>query len=201
MRGIRKEGRPRVRWIGQLVAVALVVGAATAFAQLSDNFTNPPAPVPGHGTLTYLTMTGSVTGKFTGGVAQKGHEGAIAVLGLDAGLTVATDQNTGLPTGRAACDGVHFRKPTDRATPLLLHAAGTGENITSAYFNEYQTSPSGQAQIALQVKLTNARITSLHHVTATTTGAFDDLTLVPAVVRFTWKPSNTVSEFTCRAGT
>ena len=189
-------GRVRLRWAGPLAAVAIAAGAATGIAQLSDNFTNPPAPVPGHGSLTYLTMTGAHTGVFTGGVTQKAHVGAIAVLGLDAGLTAATS-STGTPVGRVTCDGVNFRKPTDRATPPIFAAAADGETIKTAVFNEYEPSPNGTQHLALQIKLTNSFIVSAHHVTATTTGPYDDVKLVPASVKITWAPSATVSQFSC----
>jgi type VI secretion system Hcp family effector len=188
--------RLRVRWIGQLVAVALVAGAATAVAQLSDNFTNPPAPVPGHGQTTYLTMKGAKTGTFTGGVTLRTHVGAIAVLALQGGLASPVSAS-GLPTGRAACTGIDFRKPTDRATPLLIAAAANDETITTATFSEYQTSPSGVESLTLQIKLTNAIITSVHHVDSTTTGPYDDVTLVPSVVSYLWKPTNTVAQYSC----
>jgi type VI secretion system secreted protein Hcp len=181
--------------------VAITAGAATGIAQLSDNFTSPAAPVPGHGVLTYLSMKGAHTGAFTGGVTQAGHKGAIAVLGLDVELTVPTSQSTGLPSGKAVCKGLNFRKPTDRATPLLFAAAATGETITSAIFNEYQTSPAGKQMLTLQIRLTNAFISSLHHVNATTTGAYDDATLVPSAVTLTWKPTNTTSQYNCHRAT
>jgi type VI secretion system secreted protein Hcp len=192
-------GRVRLRWTGPLIAVAIVAGATTAIAQLSDDFTNPPAPIPGHGQVTYLTMIGAHTGAFTGGVVQRTHEGAIAVLALDGGLTVPTDQATGQPAGRATCNGVEFRKPTDRATPLLFDAAANNENITSATFNEYAANSQGAAVLTLQLRLTNAHLTSVHHVNGTTSGAYDDVTLVPSTVRVTWKPTGTVSQYDCRA--
>jgi type VI secretion system secreted protein Hcp len=173
---------------------------ATAVAQLSDNFTNPPAPVPGHGHVTYLTMTGARTGAFTGGVTLKGHAGAIEVLGLDGGLTDQIDSSTGQATGKTLCTGINFRKPTDRSTPQLFNAAATLETITTATFDEYQVTSTGALQVALQIKLTNAHVTSIHHVTATTTGAFDDVTLVPSTVRVTWKPANVFSQHNCTAG-
>lgn len=191
--------RLRVRWMGQLVAVALVAGAATAVAQLSDNFTNPPAPVPGHGLTTFLTMTGQKTGAFTGGVTQKGHEGAIAVLALQGGLRVPVS-NTGVPSGRAACNGIDFRKPTDQATPLLFTAAADNETITSATFSEFQASANGTEALTLQIRLTNAHITSIHHVNSTTTGAYEDVTLAPTTVAYTWKPTGTASKYGCSAG-
>jgi type VI secretion system Hcp family effector len=180
------------------VAVALVAGAATAVAQLSDNFTNPPAPVPGHGQLTFLSMTGQHTGAFTGGVTQKGHVGAIGVLGLEAGLTVSVG-STGQPNGRAVCSGISFRKATDRATPLLFAAAGNNELITTATFTEYQTSTAGGQTQALQIKLTNAYITAVHHVDSTTSGPYEDVTLEPQKVTFTWKPAGTVAVYNCFA--
>jgi type VI secretion system secreted protein Hcp len=189
-------GRFRLRWIGPLVAVALTAGAATGLAQLSDNFTNPAAPVPGKGLVTYLSMTGT-TGKFTGGVTQGSHAGDISVLALDFGLATPIDPSTGQPTGRAACNGIDFRKPTDRATPLLFSAAAAGQNITSATFDEYQGGAQGIQTLALEIKVTNAIITSVHHVDGTTTGAYDDVTLKPGQVTMTWKPGNIKAQFSC----
>jgi type VI secretion system Hcp family effector len=127
--------------------------------------------------------------------------GPLGVIGLDGGLTVATSSSTGLPTGRVSCDGINFRKPTDRSTPALFAAAARGETISNATFNEYQLFSSGVRTLALQTKLKNVFISSLHHVNATTTGAYDDVTPVPAVVTLTWKPTNKTSQVSCHSAT
>jgi type VI secretion system Hcp family effector len=175
-----------------LAALAIVVGGSAAYGALSDNFTNPPAPVPGAAALTYLTMKGARSGAFPGGVTSGPHSGAIKVLGLDFGLTTPVDATTGRPTGRVACDGVNFRKPADRSTPRLLASEATGEVITNAVFTE--TNPAGAT--TLTVTLTNSLLSRVHHVNAMTTGSYDDVTLLPqrvSVQSATGKQAVTVS--------
>jgi type VI secretion system Hcp family effector len=195
--------RPRLRLAVPLAATSIVVGASAAFGALSDNFTNPTAPVPGHGAFAYLTMKGATTGTFTGGVTVSGHAGEIEVLALDFGLTTPVDAATGQSSGPTACDGVSFRKPTDRSTPLLVSAETSGEAITSAVFDEVGSGgAAGIAQNVFTVTLTNATITSVHHVDATTTGAYEDVTLTaPETVTVTWNQGGITSTFNCKTAT
>jgi type VI secretion system secreted protein Hcp len=180
-----------------LAAVAIVVGSAAAFGALGESYTPPPAPVPGKGLPSYLAMKGQKTGNFTGGSTQKGREGQIQVLALDFGLKSPRDPASGLPTGRTICDAVNFRKPIDQSTPLLLNAISTNENITTAVFNEFRTTPQGAEQQFFTVELTNASIASVHAVTATTTGAYEDVTMIPQTVKVTWKTGGIVTTYDC----
>jgi type VI secretion system secreted protein Hcp len=184
-------------WSVPLAAIAIVVGAAAAFGALGESYTPPPAPVPGKGLATFLAMKGQKTGSFIGGATQKGREGQIQVIALDFGLKSPRDPASGLPTGKTICEGVNFRKPTDQSTPLLLNALSTNENITSAVFNEFRPSTQGSEQQFFTVELTNSSLAVLHAVTATTTGAYDDVTLIPQQVKVTWKPGGIVATYDC----
>lgn len=187
-------GRFRFRWIWSLVAVAMVAGAATGFAQLSDNFSSPAAPVPvvsGPALATYLTMKGQNTGTFKGGYMLNKQTGLIKVIGLDMGYDT---------TATPSCSDIEFRKLTDQTTPQLFHSARSGEQITSAAFNEYRTDPKGGTQsLALQIRMEGGVIKSIHHVDSVTTGPYDDVVLRPeGNVTVTWVPSH-ISDQYCNA--
>jgi type VI protein secretion system component Hcp len=168
----------RFRWVGPLVAVALVAGAATGIAQLSDNFTSHSAPLPLHGPMsTYLVMTGADTGQFDGGSTWTPEKGAIALIGLD------TEYTSG--DFAAGCQDISFRKPTDGTTPLLFNSLNNDESITNATFTEWKGGPTSGGgggkgpQRVFQIKVAGGHITSVHHVWATTTGAYEDVTVRP----------------------
>lgn len=187
---------PRLRLTVSLAAIAFVVGASAAFGALNNNFTKPGAPVPGHGPVAFLTMRGATSGAFIGGVTEPHHQGAIAVLALDFGLSHPTQPSTGLALGHSVCTGVNFRKPTDRTTPRLFAAAATNEVITRAVFDEVGPAPGGNAN-SLTIELTNATVTSAHHVDATTSGRYEDVTLAPQRITFTWEPGAVTAEHDC----
>jgi type VI protein secretion system component Hcp len=183
-------GKIRVRWVGLLVAVAIVAGAATAFGDLSGDFAQTGAPVPGGPAQIYLKMTGSATPtSITGDVTAKGFANQIAVLALDLPST---------SPGTVPCSDVQFRKPTDSATTRLFIAQLRSEEIPSAVFSEARPSSKGSA-VFLKVTLENATITSIHHVDSTKTGAYEDVTLSPTHVAIEWMPTKHITEYNCRA--
>ena len=182
-------GRAGLRWVGPLVAVAIVAGAATAFGDLSGDFSSPPAPVPGHGYDTFLQMTGAQTGKFTGGVTLKSFAGAIDVLALDMPSTT---------TGTTPCAGIQFRKVTDGSTPQIFSAAQRNEQITKAVFSEIRPNPKGDL-VTVRITALYGYISSVRHVDSTTTGAYDDVTLAPQNVTIQYLPAHTTTTYACQA--
>lgn len=162
--------RLRLRWVGPLVAVAIVAGAATGFAQLGNDFTNPSSPVPGTAPDTQLTMTWHTV--------RNTYHLTMNAIALDTGVT-----NQAPP-----CQDLEFRKPTDQTTPELFDLAATNQTFSSAVFTEYRGSGSKVTK-AFMITLTNATIVSIHHVDATTTGAYDEVTLQPNQVTVKWAPS------------
>jgi type VI protein secretion system component Hcp len=189
-------GTFRFRWITPLVAVALVAGAATGIAQLSDNFNHGGAPLPKHGLMeTYLSMTGANTGKFEGPATFFRESRTIPLVALD----TEYDSNDFSP----ACQDISFRKATDQTTPLLFASLNSGEEITSATFDEWRVGK--QPMRTFQISLTGGHITAVHHVWASTTGAYDEVTLRPTGnLTFTYwaendagKSTKTSKQLTC----
>jgi hypothetical protein len=192
-------GNIRFRWIGPLVAVALVAGAATGIAQLSDNFSNRAAPTPPHGLMSaFLSMTGGDTGHFDGPSTFKGEPRSIPLIAID------TEFNSS--DFSAGCQDISFRKAVDQTTPLLFNSLNSDETITSATFTEWKAGehPSRIFQITLSGG-SAGHLISVHHVWATTTGPYDDVTLRPTGnITFTsWeetatgKLAKTSKSFTC----
>lgn len=182
-------GRRNLRRVGLLVAVAIVAGAATAFGQLSSDFSSPPAPVPGgKGNAIYLRMTGAKPGEFTGPVTVTGFRGTIDVLALDMSST---------PPGQTPCSGIEFRKPTDQTTPQLFLSERTNESIPTAIFTEVHKSTTGRLTGLLKITASKSTISSVHHVDSTTTGAYDDVTLTPTKVQVEWIPTGHITLYTC----
>lgn len=165
------------------VILGVILGGPAAYGALRDEFAPPPAPLPGHGAIAELTMTGSVTRNFRGG----GRDGAISVVGLSFGLSQPVETHSGSVTGKIVCSAVDFRKPTDAATPALFTALATNEVITSARFRER----------GLTITLSNAVLASVRHVAAGTSGAYEDVALVPHGIEVVWDATGHTAVHRC----
>jgi type VI protein secretion system component Hcp len=182
-------GKRHFRWVGLLVSVAIVAGAATAYGDLSGDFSSPPAPVPGgsHQDI-YLQLVGATPGTFKGGVTTKGYEGDIQVLALDL-------PSTG--NGQSPCSSIEFRKPTDASTPSLFLSQRENETISRATFMEARTTSGRPPYVVLKITATNATLTSVHHVDSTTTGPYEDVTLAPTKMSIEYVPTKHTVLYTC----
>ncbi|MBV9607377.1 MAG: type VI secretion system tube protein Hcp [Solirubrobacterales bacterium] len=172
-----------LRWTLLLAFVGVILGGPAAYGALRDEFAPPAAPLPGHAAIAELTMTGRVSGAFRGG----GPNGAINVVGLSLGFSQGVDVHSGLVNGKPACSGVEFRKPTDASTPSLFASLATNETIANATFRER----------GLTITLTNAALSSVRHVVAGTTGAYEDVTLLPLQIEVTWDATGRTAVHRC----
>lgn len=173
-----------LRWTLLPAVVGVVLGAPAAYGALRDEFAAPAPPLPGHtAVIGELTMTGKVQGRFRGGAAN----GAINVLGTSLGLSQSVDTHHGFLTGKTVCSGVEFRKPTDSATPALFASLATNETITTARFSER----------GLTITLTDAVLSSVRHVVAGSTGAYEDVTFVPRGIEITWDANGHSASHQC----
>lgn len=172
-----------LRWTLLLAFVGAILGGPAAYGALRDEFAPPAAPLPGHAAIAELTMTGQRTGNFTGG----GPRGAINVVGLSFGLSQSLNASNGLLSGKSACSGIDFRKPTDPSTPALFASQATNETITSARFRER----------GLTITLTHSVLASVRHVAAGTTGAYEDVALFPHEIEVTWDATGHTAVHRC----
>ncbi len=114
----------------------------------------------------FLSIKGQKSGDIKGDVAQKGHEGWNSVVAIDYGLTIPTDAASGLPTGRRQHQPISFTLRWSKATPLLLSAAASNENLMDVQFQRWApqlaaASGTGAEVNSDTIQLTNARIVSL----------------------------------------
>jgi len=68
---------------------------------------------------TYLRLNTDKFGKVKGGVAEKGHEGDIAVIAIEHGIISPRDAASGQATGKRQHQPLSFLKETDMASPIL----------------------------------------------------------------------------------
>lgn len=128
-------------------------------------------------------MIGKATGNFTG----RGPNGAVNVVGLSVGLGRSHEAQSGILGTKAFCTGVEFRKPTDAATTALFASLARNEAIARAMFCER----------GLTITLTDPALTSVRHVVAATTGAYEDVTLFAHEIEFTWDATGHTAVHRC----
>jgi type VI secretion system secreted protein Hcp len=127
----------------------------------------PAAAIEGHnvrergGLYIYLTLKGQKHGAINGSVVQKGKENTIQVSYLQQKKVSPRDVATGLPTGKLQHEPLVFRKTIDKSSAILQDVMSNNENLTSAAFKFYKTSPTGIEDQYFTIELTNASISSL----------------------------------------
>lgn len=186
----------RLRWVVPIAGVITLVGVASAFGALGESYTPPASPLPQMAESSFARVTGAATGLIQGGVTEQGHVGDMRVLALDLGASRPFDPHSGFADGHFMCRGVNFRKPVDRASPLLFRAAASSENLRTVVFTESVRTTAGPAS-PYTVELRNATIASFHEVNAATTGAYDDIELRAAEITLTWGPGGISATVGC----
>jgi|SRR3972149_11453790 len=113
-------------------------------------------PMPAH-----LTLEGEKQGKIEGSCIQKGREGTILVQGFDHNVTIPSDIQTGLATGKRVHGKFKIVKEFDKSSPLMYQALVTGEHLKSVETKWYRISPTGTEEHYFTIKLEDAVIVSI----------------------------------------
>jgi type VI secretion system secreted protein Hcp len=116
----------------------------------------------------YLTVRGQKQGDIKGDVTQKGREGSMEVTKLELGSSGAA--------GARKWESLKITKRVDQATPLLLNAYFSNENLTSATLKLWRATATGMEEQFLTISLVNAQIVSDRIVNDATTSAEGKLT-------------------------
>lgn len=112
--------------------------------------------------IAYISITGQKTGNFKGASVLRGTEGKIECVGFRYSVISPRNGTTGQVTGRATHTPVIVTKYIDAATPQLLQAVYTNENLPSVVIEFYKKSSSGQITTPYyKIKLTNASISMI----------------------------------------
>ncbi|HTQ48008.1 MAG TPA: type VI secretion system tube protein TssD [Polyangiaceae bacterium] len=100
----------------------------------------------------YLTVRGQRQGDIKGDVTQRGREGSMEVTKLELGSSGSA--------GARKWESLKITKHVDQATPLLLSAYFTNENLTTATLKLWRPAASGVEEQYLTISLVNAQIAS-----------------------------------------
>jgi len=100
----------------------------------------------------YWKCEGTKTGQMKGSVDIKGFEDTMRVYGISWGVATNVDQQSGQATGKRLHEPLIITKPVDKATPLLLNAMCSHENIKKTEFI-YLDVPGGATAAAKMVKV------------------------------------------------
>jgi len=123
---------------------------ATGAQGLKGDQGEPGAPAGDPPFTGTIAITGARQGQFEG---SNGPTMAIDSLGHE--ITSPTDAASGLPTGKRQHKPITITKQIDKASPLILNALVTNENLTEVLIGMLRN-----GNQVMTVKLTNARLVS-----------------------------------------
>jgi type VI secretion system secreted protein Hcp len=107
-----------------------------------------------------LELAGQKQGNIAGEASKADRRGQIDVLHLDVGATSPVDAASGQTTGRRRWSTLKFVKPLDVASPKILNAFATSENLTKVIFHVYRNDAQGREAGYYTIQLTNAVVVS-----------------------------------------
>ena len=118
-------------------------------------------------TPAYMTITGATQGDISAGamssdsvgtLSNANQEDSIQIQEFELGVEIPTDPQSGQPTGRRVHKGARVVKYIDKASPLLLQAIATGEQLTTVGIQFFRTAASGTQEHYYTVTLTEASL-------------------------------------------
>lgn len=174
-----KSKRARVGAVLASGVVASTIGLTALTTGTATEAFGAAAPIWG-------TCTGQVQGVIKSDVTLTGHSGQWAITKISDGLTTPIDVATGLPTGRRAEQGVKITMSASPASIGLINAEVNNENLKTCTFTFYRTTVRGVLQAYLQLKLTNAVVSSYALSGTPTTGAATTFGFVAQKYERTW---------------
>ena len=110
----------------------------------------------------YVTIVGARQGDFKGESTDAGHEGAIEGLSADYVLTSPLDDGAGHSGRRPQHVPFQITMASGPATPQLLQAMVTDEQLKSVTI-DFAQPPSEQGKVVESIVITNARIVDFQH--------------------------------------
>jgi type VI secretion system secreted protein Hcp len=141
----------------------------------------------------YMKLKGQKTGVVKGPVAQKGRENSILVFAAGHEIVSPRDPASGLPTGKRMHKPFTISKEVDRASPVLYSMLVNNENITELVLQFWTPSGTGAENQHYTVKLSNARIASIHFVLPNNTlpetqrlKEYEEITFTYQKIQWTW---------------
>lgn len=116
----------------------------------------------------YVSIDGETQGNIKGGCTQSGDKAdKIMVYAHDHNIEIPNDTHTGQATGQRIHHEYKISKSLDVASPLLLNAIASGENLTLVH-DIYEINDKGVETKKATITLSNAIITNLRRYTPET---------------------------------
>lgn len=119
-------------------------------------------PTPAYMTIEGVTQgdisAGGMSTDSVGTLSNSTHENAVQIQEFELGVEIPTDPQSGQPTGRRIHKGARVVKYIDKASPMLLQAIATGEQLTKVEVQFFRTSASGQQEHYYTVSLGEASL-------------------------------------------
>ena len=158
-------------------------------------------PMPCH-----LSVTGKNQGKIEGSCDIQGREGTKLVYSLDHPIEIPRDTHTGLPTGKRVHKPLTVTCEIDKASPKILQALTSGEQLSEVLVDFYRISPTGAEEKYYTIKLEDAIIVSheahfpetfkpesevYHHL--------EDISFTYEKIVWTWQPDGIEAEDSWKA--
>src|SRR5262245_15279880 len=97
----------------------------------------------------YVKIKGAKQGQFKGESVQKPgpQSGAIPLLRFNSTATAPRDSSTGIASGKRQWQPIRLTKQWGAASPQLVQALSTNEQLSSVVFEFYRPDPSGKEQL------------------------------------------------------
>ena len=145
----------------------------------------------------YLKLKGQKQGQIKGSVTQKGREGTVLVFAVDHSIVSTRDSASGQATGKRMHKPIKITKEVDKASVPLYSALVTNENLPEWELNFWRPKTQGRSTgVEVQyftIKLTNAKVSSIHLVKPNTKDPnlhtlpdYEEVEFVYQKIEWTW---------------
>lgn len=113
----------------------------------------------------FALLKGKSQGEIKGESTQRGEhrDDALEIYGWNHEVISPRDAASGLPTGKRQHKPLQIIKKIDKASPLLMNALCTNEEIEEFTMRLYRPERSGSEQFFFEIKITGANISSIRH--------------------------------------
>jgi type VI secretion system secreted protein Hcp len=111
----------------------------------------------------YVKIKGAKQGQFKGEGSEKAgpQSGMIRLLRFASSAEAPHDAASGMASGKRRWQPIRLTKQWGAASPQLLQALSTNEQLPSVVFEFYHSDPSGKQELHYRVTLQNAFVSSI----------------------------------------
>jgi type VI secretion system secreted protein Hcp len=114
----------------------------------------------------YMTVEGVAQGRFRGESPREATRDTIPLLDYHYEVQAPRDVATGQATGRRMHKPLVITKEWGAATPQFMQALANNENLRKVVILFVRTNANGEEEVFQTIKLTDASVASIKHLTA-----------------------------------